>query len=166
MTMRVMTSYNTSCTLSATLFHVLSRTYSSSHGGQLSICVVGRSDFNDISGDQVDALKTPNDSSELACSPATSLRSTSSRRDCSNPVSDALEMIRNHVSLTCRVKCVDVDAQIHGLLGTNPIPDLLDDTICTNLIDLTSFDDLKATVPVVLVVGRSRQRRADAGVDI
>ena len=54
-------------------------TYSSSHGGQLSVCVISRSNFDDIGGNEVDALKTTDDGAELAGGPSTSLGSTSSR---------------------------------------------------------------------------------------
>jgi len=68
--------------------------------------------------------------------------------------------------LTSRVKRINVDTQVHGLGRANPVPDLLDDTISADLVNLSGFDNLKSTVAVVLVVRGTRQRRADAGVDV
>jgi hypothetical protein len=64
------------------------------------------------------------------------------------------------------IKGIDIDTQVYRLLGADPLPDLLDDTISTNLVNFPGLDDLEATVTVVLVVGGSRQRRTDAGVDV
>lgn len=68
--------------------------------------------------------------------------------------------------LTSWIKGVDVDAQVHGLLRTNPVPDLLDDTISTDLVNLSSLHDLEAAVAIILIVGGSRQCRANTGVDV
>ena len=70
------------------------------------------------------------------------------------------------IKLTSRIKSVNVDTQIHGLLGAYPVLDLLDNAIDANLVDFACLDNLKAAVAVIFVVGRSRQRRADAGVDV
>jgi hypothetical protein len=59
--------------------NVMDMTYGSGHGSQLSIGVIRRSDFDDIGSDQVDALKTTDDSAELTSSPSACLRGTSSR---------------------------------------------------------------------------------------
>ena len=66
--------------------------------------------------------------------------------------------------LTGRVKSINVNAEVDRLLGTNPLLDLLDNTISANLVDLTCLDDLEAAVAVVLVVRRSRQRSADSSM--
>jgi len=44
--------------------------------------------------------------------------------------------------------------------------DALDDTLCTEGIDLTGFDDGKADVAVVVVVGEAGEGGADAGVNV
>jgi hypothetical protein len=73
-------------------------TYSSSHGGQLSIGIVGRRDFDNVGSDQVDTFETTDDSAELTGSPTTSLGSTSSRGDYSNK-SDTLNSFTTEVNL-------------------------------------------------------------------
>lgn len=44
--------------------------------------------------------------------------------------------------------------------------DLLDDSLSADGVDLAGLDNLETAVSVVVVVGQSRQRRADAGVDV
>lgn len=68
--------------------------------------------------------------------------------------------------LTSWVKGVNVDAQVNRLFGANPVLDLLDDAIDTNLVNLSGFDNLETTVAIIFVVRGSRQRRADASMDI
>lgn len=68
--------------------------------------------------------------------------------------------------LTSRVKSVDVDAEVDGLLGTDPFLDLLDDTVSTNLVDFTCLDDLETAVAVVFVVGRSGKSCTDSSMDV
>lgn len=140
-------------------------TYCSSHSGQLSIGIVRWSDFDNISGNKVNAFKTTNDGAELAGSPATCLRSTSSRCDWVI-MSGCSQLVVKQRELTSWVKCINVDAQIHRLGRANPLLDLLDDTVGTNLVNLSGLNNLEAAIAVVLVVGGSRQRRADAGVDV
>ena len=70
------------------------------------------------------------------------------------------------IKLTSRIKSVNVDTQIHGLLRAYPVLDLLDNAIDANLVDFACLDNLKAAVAVVFVVGRARQRGPDAGVDV
>lgn len=70
------------------------------------------------------------------------------------------------VRLTSRIKRINVDAQVHGLCGTDAVFDPLDNTIGSNFVNLPGLNDLEATVAVVLVVRGSRQRRANAGVDV
>jgi hypothetical protein len=61
---------------------------------------------------------------------------------------------------------ININTQIHRVLEADPLPDLLDDAISTNLVNFPGLDDLKAAVAVILIVRGSRQRRADAGVDV
>lgn len=68
--------------------------------------------------------------------------------------------------LTCGIESINVNAQVNWLLGANSILDLLDYTIGTNLVNLPGLNDLEATITIILVVRWSRQRRADAGVDV
>lgn len=68
--------------------------------------------------------------------------------------------------LTSRVKCVNVNAQVDRLVKANTVLDPLNDAISADRVNLTSLDNLEAAVAIVLVVGGSRQRRADAGVDV
>lgn len=68
--------------------------------------------------------------------------------------------------LTGRVKRVNVQTQVDWILGANSVANLLDDSINANGINLSRLHNLEAAVSVVFVVGRSTQRRADAGVDV
>ncbi len=68
--------------------------------------------------------------------------------------------------LTGRIERVDVQRQIHRVLGPDPLENLLDDAVGADLVDLARLDNLKPAVPVVLVVARPAQRGADAGVDV
>jgi hypothetical protein len=70
------------------------------------------------------------------------------------------------MTLTGRVERVNVDAEVDRLLGANPLPDLLNDTISANLVDLARLDDLEAAVAVVLIIRRSRQCSADSSMDV
>jgi hypothetical protein len=70
------------------------------------------------------------------------------------------------IQLTSRIKSIDIDTQIHRLLRSDPVLDLLDDAISTDLVDLTCLDDLETAVAVVLIVRGAGERRADAGVDV
>lgn len=69
-------------------------------------------------------------------------------------------------ALTSRIQSVNVQTQVHWVRGSDSVPDLLDDPIDANGIDLTRLHDLKAAVAVILIIRRSTQRRADAGVDV
>lgn len=66
--------------------------------------------------------------------------------------------------LTSRVESVDVDAEVDGILGADSVLDPLDDTVSTDLVDLTGLDDLEAAVAVVLVVRRPGQGCADSSM--
>lgn len=68
--------------------------------------------------------------------------------------------------LTSRVKGVNVDAEVDGLLGTDPVLDLLDDAVSANLVDFTCLDDLETAVAVVFVVGRPGKSRTDSSMDV
>lgn len=67
---------------------------------------------------------------------------------------------------TSRIQCVDVDTQIHGVLGADSVSDLLDYPGRADGVDLARFGDLEAAVAVVVVVRQAGQRGADAGVDV
>jgi hypothetical protein len=68
------------------------------------------------------------------------------------------------IRLTGRVKGVNVDTQVHGLSGTNPISNFLYYPVRADFVNFSSLDNLEATVAIVLVVRGAGQRRADAGV--
>jgi hypothetical protein len=68
--------------------------------------------------------------------------------------------------LTCRIKSIDIDAEIYWFLGAYSVPDLLDDTVGTNLVNLAGLDNLETTIPIVLVVTWARERSADTRVDV
>jgi len=48
----------------------------------------------------------------------------------------------------------------------NPLMDLLNDAVHSNSINLSRLDNLKATIPIILIITRSTQRRADTSMDI
>jgi hypothetical protein len=73
-------------------------------------------------------------------------------------------VVARQLKLTGRIQSVNVQRQVHRLLGTYTIPDLLDDASRANLVYLRRLHDLEPTVSVVLVVARSAERSADAGV--
>lgn len=49
--------------------------------------------------------------------------------------------------LTSWVEGIDVDTQVHRLLGSDSLPDLLDDTVGTNLIDFPGHNLLLSRAP-------------------
>ena len=70
------------------------------------------------------------------------------------------------VALTGRVEGVDIQRQVHGVLGAHAVPDPLDDAVGADGIDLSSLDDLEAAVAVVLVIARPAESGTDTGVDV
>lgn len=70
------------------------------------------------------------------------------------------------MTLTGWVKRVNIQTQVDWVLGANSVADLFDDAINTNGINLSRLHNLEPTVSVVLVIGRSTERRADASVDV
>lgn len=74
--------------------------------------------------------------------------------------------LASSIRLTGRVKRIDVQTQVDWILSSNSVADLLDDSIDANGINLTRLHNLKSTVSVVFVIGRSTKSRADAGVDV
>ena len=67
---------------------------------------------------------------------------------------------------TGRVKSIDIDAQVDGAFGADPLADLLDDAIDPNGVDLTRLHDLKAAVSVIVVVAEPGQGGPDTRVDV
>jgi len=51
-----------------------------------------------------------------------------------------------------RVNGVDIDGEVDWSVVANTVVDLLDDTSGANSVDLTSLNDLKANVAIVLIV--------------
>jgi hypothetical protein len=62
--------------------HDLVQGVGGSHGGQLGVGVVCWSDFDDVGGDEVDALQATDDSAQLARGPAAGLGGAGRRGDC------------------------------------------------------------------------------------
>ena len=54
--------------------------------------------------------------------------------------------------LTSGIQRIDVDTQIHGLLRAHPVPDLLDDALHSDIIDLPRLHNLKSTIPIIIIV--------------
>jgi len=67
---------------------------------------------------------------------------------------------------TSWVQRVDIDTQIHRVLNSNSIPDLLNDPRHADCVNLSCLRDLESAVPVVLIVAETGERGADAGVDV
>lgn len=77
-------------------------------------------------------------------------------------------MVRNGkiILLTSRIQSIDVQTQINWVLSAHTIPNLLDDTIRPDGIDLAGLDDLEPAISVVFVVTRSAQCSSDPRVDV
>lgn len=69
-------------------------------------------------------------------------------------------------SRTSRVESIDVNTQVDGLRRANTVPDLPDDAMHTNRVNLACLDDLKPTVAVILVITGSGQGCPNPRVDI
>lgn len=68
--------------------------------------------------------------------------------------------------LTGRIQSVNVDAEIDGFAGTDPISDFLDNASCSNRVDLTCLDDLESAVAVVVVITEAGQGGANTRMNI
>lgn len=73
---------------------------------------------------------------------------------------------RNCVVLTCWIQCVNVQGQVHRVLGANPINSLLNDAIGTNLVNLPRLDNLEATVAIIIIVAWTGQCGANSSMDV
>lgn len=70
------------------------------------------------------------------------------------------------MDLTGWVKGINVNAQVDGLGQADSVSDLFDDAVHADGVDFAGFNDLEATVAVIVVVAEARECGADAGVDI
>jgi len=68
--------------------------------------------------------------------------------------------------LTGRIQRIDIERQVDGVRGTNPIQDPLDDAVGANGVDLAGLDDLEAAIAIVLVVTWPAECCADSCVDV
>lgn len=105
------------------------------------------SNLNDIRSDNVDTLQSSNNRTKLSRGPSTSLRRTRSGSE-------------------SRVQRIDINGEIDWILMSDTIMDLLDDSLRTNGINLTSLRDLEATVPIVLIIGKTGKSGADSSVHV
>lgn len=91
----------------------------------LSVRVIGGGNLDDVSSNEVDAVEAAQDSPELARRPTASLGGARGRGDC---IPSALVITRSstcereEVRLTSRIQSVDVDTQVHGVLGPDSLP--------------------------------------------
>ena len=69
-------------------------------------------------------------------------------------------------ALTGRIKGVNVDAEIDGFAGTDPISDLLDNASRPDRVDLSRLDDLESTIAVIIVIAEAGKGGANASVNI
>jgi len=70
------------------------------------------------------------------------------------------------VLLTCGIKRINVQRQVYWPGSSNTVPDLLDNSLHSNCVDFTRFNDFKSAVPIVLVVARSAECGSDTSVDV
>lgn len=103
--------------------------------------------LDDIRRNEIDALETADDGAQLSGRPPTSLG-----RACGGGKG--------------RVERVDVNAQVDGVLGAHPVPDLADDALGADGVNLTGLDDLETAVAVILVVAGAGQGGPDTRVDV
>lgn len=68
--------------------------------------------------------------------------------------------------LTSRVQSVNVQAEVDRVLRAHTLANLLDDALGSDGVNLARLYNLEAAVAVILVVRRTAERRADAGVDV
>lgn len=71
-----------------------------------------------------------------------------------------------HSTLTGRIQSINIQTQVNGVCRPDSIPDLLDNPIDSNCINFPCFHNFKPAISIILVIRRSAQRRADAGVDV
>ncbi len=127
-------------------------------------------DFDNIGRNQVDTIQSSQDRPELLVDqppvsgvPVAGATVARKKRISSNSGDIASCLFG---ALTSRVQGIDVQREIHGLLSSNALSDLLDDTVGADCVDLTCLDDLKSAVAIVLVITRPAESGADAGVDV
>lgn len=103
------------------------------HGGKLCVGIISRSDLDNISADEVEAIETTDDSPDLTGTPASSLRGTGSGGDCERSMldNDLLQSDPCVSVLTGRVNGVDIDGEIDRILSANSVTDLLDNAVDT-----------------------------------
>lgn len=145
--------------------HDLVQSVGGGHGGQLRVGVVRGGDFDNVGCDEVDALQAADDGAQLASGPAAGLRGAGCRGDCAGVLVSLGAGFMWRV-LTGRVKSVDVDAEVDGLLRADSVFDLLDDAINTDLVYLTRLDNLEAAVAIVLIVRWPREGCADSSMNV
>ena len=68
--------------------------------------------------------------------------------------------------LTCRIQGVNINTQIHGLRGSDSIPDLPDDPVHADGVYLPGLDDLETAVAVILIVRWPGESGSDPGMYI
>ena len=69
-------------------------------------------------------------------------------------------------ALTSRIQGIDIDGQVHRSVCTHAFPDLLDNSIRTNLVYVSGFDNLEATVSVILIIRRTAESCSNPSVDV
>ncbi len=120
----------------------------------LCISIIRRRHLHNIRRHEVHPLQPPNDRPQLPRAPTPSLGRPCRRRK-------------------RRIQRIDIDAQIHRVLGADAVLDALDDALHAagevvgrGVIYFAGLDDGEAAVAVVGVVGEAGEGGADAGVDV
>lgn len=131
-------------------------------------------DLDHVGSNEVETIQASQDSPQLARGPASRLGSSCGGRNCECSQSTRKQAAlppttrkgKKKKILTSRVQRVNVQAQIHGVLGAHTVTNLLDNAVDANRVHLTRLDNLEPAVAIVLIVGGAAEGRADAGVDV
>lgn len=67
---------------------------------------------------------------------------------------------------TSRVEGIDIDAEVHRLLSAHTVPNLLNNPLHPNRINLPGLHNLKPTIPIIIIITHPTQRRANPGMNI
>lgn len=70
------------------------------------------------------------------------------------------------LQLTGRIERINIQTQIHRIRGADSVANLLDDAVHANGVNLAGLDNLKAAIPVILIVRGPAEGRADTSVNV
>ena len=67
---------------------------------------------------------------------------------------------------TSWIKGINIDGEIDRSFRPNSIPDLLDDPLHPNRVNLSRLHNLKSAISIIIIITQPTQRRAYASVDV